>query len=226
MAEKFFSSDEQQALQQQRFNRLSAETDRIGGRSRQEGLERSLAFDPSQAVDEFGRGFLADASENLGNQFEDLVGGSVGAGRLRTGFFQEDAGRLFKDFNRRVAVAVAQQSLEASRQSLQNIQGLQRSGNELLGQQIDLLGGAFDRATAEENAEGGSFFSKALGFGAGLLGDAAKGLFSGAKDVGGAVVKGAGKAIDFGRDIFEGERFGQFGAPHPGIQGPTQGRTL
>jgi len=225
MAEKFFSSDEQQALQQQRFNRLSRETDVSGERTRREGLERSLAFDPSQAVSEFGQGFLADASENLGNQFEDLVGGSVGSGRLRTGFFQEDAGRLFQDFNRRVSTAIAQQSLEASRQNLANIQGLQRTGGDLLGQQIDLLGGAFDRATAEENASGGGFFSKLAGAAGGLigLGGDVAGLFGrGAKAVGGAVAKGAGEAIDFGRDIFEGQRFGgQFPGPQtppPGVQ--------
>jgi hypothetical protein len=170
MAEKFFSSDRQKRLQQQRFNRLSEETDRAGTATRRAGLERSLAFDPSQAVSDFGSGFLDEASENLGNQFEDLVGSSVGRGRLRTGFFQEDAGRLFQDFNRRVSNAIAQQSLEASRQNLQNIQGLQRTGSDLLGQQVDLLGGAFDRATAEENASGGGFggfLAKGLGFAAG-----------------------------------------------------------
>lgn len=170
MAKKFFSSDAQKRRQQARFDRLSEETDRSGAATRRAGLERSLAFDPSQAVDQFGQGFLADASENLGNQFEDLVGSSVGRGRLRTGFFQQDAGRLFQDFNKRVSNAIAQQSLEASRQNLQNIQGLQRSGSDLLGQQVDLLGGAFDRATAEENASGGGFggfLGKAVGFAAG-----------------------------------------------------------
>lgn len=152
---KFFSTDEQKARQRAQFNRLSTETERQGSRTRSEALSRSLAFDPSQAVSDFGSGFLDEAREGLGEDFEDLVGSSVGRGRLRTGFFQQDAGRLFQDFNRRVSNAIAQQSLEASRQNLQNIQGLQRTGSDLLGQQVDLLGGAFDRATAEENAGGG-----------------------------------------------------------------------
>ncbi len=158
MARKFFSSDEQKRRQQERFNRLSRETDVSGERTRREGLERSLAFDPSEAVSQFGTGFLDEAREGLEQDFGSLVGGAVGSGRLRTGFFQRDAGRLFQDFNRRVSNAIAQQSLEASRQNLQNIQGLQRTGADLLGQQVDLLGGAFDRATAEENASGGGFF--------------------------------------------------------------------
>ena len=190
MATEFFSSEAQQAASQRRFNRLSAETDRSGAASREAGLRRSLDFDPSEAVSRFGSGFLDEAREGLGEDFQSLVGQSVGSGRLRTGFFQQDAGRLFQDFNRRVSNAIAQQSLEASRQSLQNIQGLQRTGSDLLGQQIDLLGGAFDRATAEENAQGGGFFSKLAGV-AGL----AAGSFLG--PLGGA----AGKAI--------GDRIGQ-----------------
>ena len=191
MATRFFSSDEQQEANQRRFRRISRETDVSGERTRREGLERSLAFDPSQAVSQFGQGFLDEAREGLGQDFQSLVGGAVGSGRLRTGFFQQDAGRLFQDFNRRVSNAIAQQSLEASRQSLQNIQGLQRTGSDLLGQQIDLLGGAFDRATAEENAQGGGFFSKLAGV-AGL----AAGSFLG--PLGGAAGKAIGDRIGRG----------------------------
>jgi hypothetical protein len=189
MAREFFSGDEQQARQERQFGRVSRRVESQATRASEAGLQRSLDFDPSQAVDRFGSGFLDEAREGLGQEFQSLVGGSVGRGRLRTGFFQRDAGRLFQDFNRRVSNAIAQQSLEASRQSLQNIQGLQRSGSDLLGQQIDLLGGAFDRATAEENAQGGGFFSKVAGFAG-----AAAGSFLG--PLGGA----AGKAI--GENLF------------------------
>lgn len=188
MARKFFSSDEQKRRQQERFNRLSRETDVSGERTRREGLERSLAFDPSEAVSQFGTGFLDEAREGLEQDFGSLVGGAVGSGRLRTGFFQRDAGRLFQDFNRRVSNAIAQQSLEASRQNLQNIQGLQRTGADLLGQQVDLLGGAFDRATAEENASGGGFFSTLA-----QVGGFAAGSFLG--PLGGAAGAAVGKRL-------------------------------
>ncbi len=188
MARKFFSSDEQKRRQQERFNRLSRETDVSGERTRREGLERSLAFDPSEAVSQFGTGFLDEAREGLEQDFGSLVGGAVGSGRLRTGFFQRDAGRLFQDFNRRVSNAIAQQSLEASRQNLQNIQGLQRTGADLLGQQVDLLGGAFDRATAEENASGGGFFSTLA-----QVGGFAAGSFLG--PLGGAAGSAIGKRL-------------------------------
>jgi len=148
---------------------LISETGRQGGAAREAGLAGALEFDPSEAVSRFGSGFLDEAREGLGEDFQGLVGESVGRGRLRTGFFQRDAGRLFQDFNRRVSNAIAQSSLQASGQQLANIQGLQGFGGDLLSQQTDLLGGALDRATAEENAQGGNFLSRALGFAGGLV---------------------------------------------------------
>jgi len=148
---------------------LIDETGTQGGAAREAGLAGALAFDPSKAVDEFGSGFLDEAREGLGQDFESLTGEAVGRGRLRTGFFQRDGGRLFQDFNRRVSNAIAQSSLQASGQQLANIQGLQGFGGDMLGQQTDLLGGALDRATADDNAGGGNFLSKALGFAGGLV---------------------------------------------------------
>ncbi len=168
MASSFFSSDRTQADLQQDFGGLRRNL-RAGGTAAQAGLQQGLDFDPSQAVSQFGSGFLDEAREGLGQDFQSLVGGAVGGGRLRTGFFQQDAGRLFQDFNRRVSNAIAQQSLEASRQRLQNLQGLQGFGANLLGQQADVLGAAFDRGTAEENAQGGSIFGKILGGVGGLV---------------------------------------------------------
>ncbi len=169
MANSFFSSDQTQEQLQSDFGQLSGTLRDTGATATRQGLQRSLQFDPSKAVSEFGSGFLDEAREGLGQDFESLVGGAVGGGRLRTGFFQQDAGRLFQDFNRRVSNAIAQQSLEASRQRLQNLQGLQGFGANLLQQQGDVIGGAFDRGIAEENAKGGGFLGKALGFAGGLV---------------------------------------------------------
>lgn len=168
MANSFFSSDQTQGRLQRDFTGLSQDL-QAGGTATRAGLQGALEFDPSKAVDEFGRGFLDEAREGLGEDFESLIGNSVGQGRLRTGFFQRDSGRLFQDFNRRVSNAIAQQSLEASRQRLQNLQGLQGFGSNLLGQQADVLGGAFDRGTAEENAQGGNIFGQILGTAGGLV---------------------------------------------------------
>jgi len=168
MARDDFFTRQRPKLEEE-FTSLREGVSERAARASEAGVAGAEAFDPSQAVQRFGSGFLDEAREGLGQDFESLVGESVGAGRLRTGFFQRDAGRLFQDFNRRVANAIAMQSLEASRQSLSNIQGLQRAGIDMTGQQVDILGGALDRATAEENARGGSLFGRILGGAAGLV---------------------------------------------------------
>ena len=176
MAERFFSTDQRRGRSVRQFDRLTGDLERQASTATEAGLQGALDFDPSQAVTRFGQGFLDEAKEGLGQEFESLVGGSVGAGRLRTGFFQRDAGRLFQDFNRRVSNAIALQSLEASRQSLVNIQGLNQTGGLIRSQQIDVLGGALDRATAEDNANQGGgfggFLKGALGAGLGIAGGA------------------------------------------------------
>ena len=168
MPRRFFSGDSTRRRLESGFGDLLEGTSG-GGDIVAGAQERSEAFDPSEAVSEFGSGFLDEAREGLGQEFEGLVGGAVGQGRLRTGFFQRDAGRLFQDFNRRVSNAVAMQSLNAAQLDLQNIQGQSRVGLDLMSQQGDVIGGAFDRATAEENAQGGSIFGRVLGGAAGLV---------------------------------------------------------
>ncbi len=218
MADQFFSKKGRKRRLGEQFDRLSGTLEESAGTATEAGLQGALDFNPEEAVTRFGGGFLDEAREGLGEDFESLVGSSVGAGRLRTGFFQRDAGRLFQDFNRRVSNAIAQQSLEASRQSLVNIQGLQGFGTNLLQQQSDVLGGALDRSTAEENARGGGFFSKLAGGILGVAGGALGGpvgAFVGNK-VGGLLNGGGGGGgggggSRFNRDIFEGARL-----PGPG----------
>jgi hypothetical protein len=217
MAERFFSEEGRRSRLGGQFDRLTSNLERDAQTATSAGLQGALDFDPTQAVTRFGQGFLDEAREGLGQDFESLAGQSVGSGRLRTGFFQRDSGRLFQDFNRRVSNAIAQQSLEASRQSLVNIQGLQGFGGDLLRQQTDVLGGAFDRATAEDNAQGGGFFGKALGFAAGIAGTALAGPIGGAiagRIAGGITNRGGGGGgggggstrfgeLDFGRPTFQ-----------------------
>ncbi len=220
MAERIFSTKERRGRLTGQFDRLTQDLEQDASRATKAGLDRSLAFDPSKAVDEFGRGFLDEAREGLGEEFESLVGGSVGAGRLRTGFFQRDAGRLFQDFNRRVSNAIALQSLEASRQSLVNIQGLSQTGGLIRAQQIDVLGGALDRATAEDEANKGGgfggFLKGALGAGLGIVGGAALGPLGVA--LGGAVSQRLGLTPGGGGSGVGGpEVVG--GQTNPGLQG-------
>lgn len=132
-------------------------------------LKGAMSFDPSQAVSQYGQGFLDQAQEGLGRDFESLAGSSVGSGRLKSGFFQRGQQDLFQDFNRRVANAVAMQSMNAANLDLQNIQGMGRFGLDMQDQQVELLTGAMDRSQAEENADEGGWFSRIVGGGLGAV---------------------------------------------------------
>ena len=171
MAPRFFSRKDVRSGLQENFQGLLGGVSGAASQASQAGLQGALNFDARNAVTDFGGGFLDEAREGLGQDFDALAGRAVGGGRLKTGFFQRDTSRLFQDFNRRVSNAIALQSLEASRQNLANIQGLQGTGTQLFGLQTDILGGAFDRGTAEDQSRTGfgGFLGGALGTVAGSL---------------------------------------------------------
>jgi len=168
---------EQQALGQ--YDQLAGQIGQDREAASSGYLSRALEFDPSQAVSQYGQGFLDEATEQLGQQYESLTGSATGSGRLRSGFFQRDAGRMFQDFNRRVANAIAAQSMNAAQLSQRNTAGLGAYSQNLYGQQIDMIGGALDRSQGEENANQGGgfggFLKKAAGTAAGFVGGAVAG---------------------------------------------------
>ena len=175
MAKKLFRGQrEESALSD--YDSIATSMRGQGERATSGYLDRAEAFDPSEAVSTYGQGFMDNAREGLGQDFESLMGESVGSGRLRTGFMQRDAGNLFKDFNKRVSNAIAMQSMEGARMDMANFQGMGRFGTDMYAQNVDLIGGALDRATAERNADPGFNWKGAAG---GLLGAAAGSILPG-----------------------------------------------
>lgn len=69
-------------------------------------------YDPSAYGQEFAQGAYGDFKNRLGDELDTLEKGSVGAGRLRTGFFDEDQGgvvtRVGADFSNRLAQAATE----------------------------------------------------------------------------------------------------------------------
>lgn len=85
--------------------------------------EDVTGFDPSAYGKEFGRGALSEFNTNLTGRLQTLENQSVGAGRLRTGFYDRDQGsvatRLGEDYNQKIA----QQSGVFSGQRLEALRG-------------------------------------------------------------------------------------------------------
>lgn len=138
---------------------------RRGEEAESEFFRRSLAFDPQQAATESARGIVGGLTPQLQQNLEFARGQAVGGGRLQTGFFDVDRGRIFEDFNERVANAVARNALQAQQLNLANIGQIGSFGESTQNRFVNLLGGSLDRATAEENLrrQGGGLFGKILG---------------------------------------------------------------
>lgn len=153
----------------------------LGSEAESEFFQRSLAFDPQQGALESSRAIAGNLSDILRQNLEFARGQAVGSGRLNTGFFDIDRGRLFEDFNTRLSRAIAENSLRAQSLQLGNIQGIGNFAGNVQNRFVNLLGGSLDRATAERNAEEeekrrrGGLFGRIAG---GLIGGAA-GFFAG-----------------------------------------------
>ncbi|MDH3291580.1 MAG: hypothetical protein OEO20_11265 [Gemmatimonadota bacterium] len=143
----------------------------LGAEAESEFFKRALAFDPQQGAEESARGIVAGLTPQLTRNLEFARGQAAGTGRLETGFFDVDRGRLFEDFNDRVASAVAANALQAQGLQQRGIESIGAFGQNVQNRFVNLLGGSLDRAQAEENAaKGGGLFGKLIGGAAGLVG--------------------------------------------------------
>jgi len=205
-----------------RSQRALQEQERLGGLAQNEFFQRSLGFDAQSAAEESARGIVGGLRPQLQQNLEFARGQAVGGGRLDTGFFDIDRGRIFEDFNDRVANAVARNALQAQQLNLQNIGQIGTFGESTQNRFVNLLGGSLDRATAEENArrQGGGLFGKLLGGAAGLatgiatgnpfaglgVGQAVSGAFGGGGGGNSFQIPQDASSAFGGRDRFEDKR--------------------
>lgn len=155
-------------------NTTMGEIDRTrsrGNEAENEFFSRSLNFDAREGAAETARGIGADLSMDLNRNLERARGTAVGMGRLETGFFDQDRGRLFEDFNARLANAIAQQSLQAESLNLQNNQSIGAFGQNVSNRFVNLLGGATQAGVEEQSAQNqrGGLFGRLLGGAAGMV---------------------------------------------------------
>jgi len=143
----------------------------VGREAEGEFYRRSMEFDPQAAAERSAQGIAGSLSMQLNRNLELARGQAVGGGRLETGFFDQDRGVLFEDFNERLANAVASQALQAQQLNLANIQGIGRFGETVSNRFVNLLGGATQAGVQEQSAENqrGGLFGKILGGLGGLV---------------------------------------------------------
>lgn len=76
-------------------------------------VNRAENFDASRSLNEWARGAYGNISTALTQRLRDLTGQAVGAGRLKTGYFDEDQGQVVRGAQQDFSNVLAGQSLNA-----------------------------------------------------------------------------------------------------------------
>lgn len=144
----------------------------LGTQAESEFFQRATSFNAQEGAERSAQGIVSGLTPSLRRNLEFARGQAAGSGRLETGFFDIDRGRIFEDFNQRVASAIAANALQAQQQQLQNTAQIGQFGQNVQNRFVNLLGGNLDRAQQEQNAQrqGGGLFGKLLGGAAGIAG--------------------------------------------------------
>jgi len=133
------------------------------------------AFDPTAALKEYGAAAGGQFTTALNQQLRGLKGSAAGAGRLRTGFYDTDAGQLTQNLAQQYQQDLASQALGAAglkENALATAGGIEEAEQ---GRYLELLTGQLDREQAAKNARSAQTgailggVGEGLGTGAGLL---------------------------------------------------------
>lgn len=113
------------------------------------------SFDPSQSFNEYYGGVLGETGNALADALTQLQGQAVGAGRLRTGFFDRDQGDTVRRFYSDALARGQQGALQTAGMRQQQLAGLLDFGSQARNRYLDLLNGNFDRVTGIQNSKTG-----------------------------------------------------------------------
>ena len=156
-----------------------------GSRLSRVAEQRMVGFNAQNELTEAIRGATNIAREGMREDLQDLAGASVRTGRLNTGFFDEDAGRVVRRVNENLNNVIAQQSLNALQLQQGNDARLAQLGQNADQQYLDLLTGGMDRETANRNASRqrrGNFLTSAMQLGGQFLAGRSGGVSSTVQD--------------------------------------------
>jgi hypothetical protein len=117
-----------------------------------DATDRFKNFDANAGFESAVRGATGRAKRTFDLSLEGLKGSAVRNGRLNTGFFDEDAGRLYEQTQDNLNNTIGQYALQTQGQQLQANQAYLGAGQNQQQQYYDLLSGGLDRETAEGNA--------------------------------------------------------------------------
>jgi hypothetical protein len=122
-------------------------------------------FDPTAALQQYGAAATGDFQKQFGQDVTDLRGAAAGAGRLKTGFYDQDVGRLATSEAAQVTRDLAGQAMNAASLKAGTLESATGTQEEEQNRYLDLLSGQLDREQAARNAkqQGKSSLFGALG---------------------------------------------------------------
>lgn len=124
-----------------------------GRESEDEYWKRISSFDPTEAIGKYAEGAWSDISQQMDLQLRDLEGQSVGAGRLDTGFYDEDIGEVAKEGRRAMAAGISRASISGAQMNLQQLQQMGTFAMSTRNRYFDLLSGGMDWNTSMANLD-------------------------------------------------------------------------
>ena len=122
-------------------------------------LATAKAFDPTAAIQKYASAqwdqAVNDPDSGMKRQLSDLGGRSVGAGRLDTGFYDQDQGQVFRDTTKTFGNQVASTAVTAAQMGQENNQNLGEYGERQSGLGLDVAGSRYDelQQNAKDKAE-------------------------------------------------------------------------
>ncbi len=120
-------------------NNLMGEQRDYGARGEGDYLNRAENFNAQDSVNNFAKGAYGSISRALTQNLGNLRDESVGAGRLDTGFYTEDQGKVLSTATGQLSDAIAQGSLQAAGLQQRNDEGLGQFGQNATNNYGDLL---------------------------------------------------------------------------------------
>jgi hypothetical protein len=140
-----------QLLDQQReaMERERAAGDRFGGIFEKE----MMGYDPAEDLERYTRGAVGSARKEMDERLTSLREDASAGGRLNTGFFDEDQGRVVRDVESQLENQLLQASMATGDRQFARINAI---GNYATGRRensYDFLAGFADREQARLNAK-------------------------------------------------------------------------
>lgn len=145
-----------------------------GEEAQNQYLKTAEGFDPTASIQKYASAqwdtAMNDPVSGLKRQLSNLSGVATGAGRLDTGFYDQDQGDVINNVTKGYANSVASTALEGTRMAQENNQNLGSYGERQSGLGLDVAGARYSELQAKAEEKAARARSKKRGIGSAIGG--------------------------------------------------------